>query len=135
MKLIKRILLIALLPLVATGCSMCCGPYDYDYSTFGGLHQRVDPQHGRVGSVFSDPMAGFNGAGADSNLKDPPELDARPSYGSETDGELDLKNYDLDSLPDPTEQLPEALPEALPESRTLDEAVEKQTRRLRRGLR
>ncbi len=38
-----------------TGCSLCCGPDDFNYGTYGGLHPRADMQHGRVGSVFSDP--------------------------------------------------------------------------------
>ncbi len=37
------------------GCSICCGPDDYNYGAYGGLHTRSDMQHGRVGSVFSDP--------------------------------------------------------------------------------
>ena len=37
------------------GCSICCGPDDYNYGAYGGLHPRSDMQHGRVGSVFSDP--------------------------------------------------------------------------------
>ena len=37
------------------GCSICCGPDDYNYGTYGGIHPRADMQHGRVGSVFSDP--------------------------------------------------------------------------------
>lgn len=53
----KNWVLAALLGILTgtTGCSICCGPYDYDYPTFGGLKQRVDRRHGRVGSVFSDP--------------------------------------------------------------------------------
>lgn len=54
------------------GCSMCCGPHDYDYSNFGGKHQRVDPSYGRVGSVFSDPNANFVGDSPDSNLEPQP---------------------------------------------------------------
>lgn len=36
---------------------MCCGVYDYDYPTYGGLVPRTDRSYGRVGSVFSDPNA------------------------------------------------------------------------------
>lgn len=43
--------------LLGSGCSMCCGVYDYDYPTYGGLIQRSDRSHGRVGSIFSDPNA------------------------------------------------------------------------------
>lgn len=54
--------------LLTMGCAMCCGPYDYHYPSFGGKHERIDPTYGRVGSVFSDPMAIPLGESADSNL-------------------------------------------------------------------
>jgi hypothetical protein len=49
---------------------MCCGPHDYDYPNFGGKHERVDRSYGRVGSLFSDPMAYPTGGSSDSNLKE-----------------------------------------------------------------
>jgi hypothetical protein len=45
--------------LVSSGCAMCCGVYDQDYLATSELLQRSDPSQGRVGSVFSDPQAGF----------------------------------------------------------------------------
>jgi hypothetical protein len=44
-----------MLALFATGCSMCCGPHDFEYPVFQSRYARVDPEYGRVGSVFSDP--------------------------------------------------------------------------------
>lgn len=87
-----------------TGCSMCCGPYDYHYPTFGGKHQRVDPEFGRVGSIFSDPLAGYNGPSADSNLEPSPELESRgdslDSDGEDMDrGSDDDSDGDLERLP------------------------------------
>lgn len=76
------------------GCSMCCGPYDYDYSNFGGKHQRVDPRYGRVGSIFSDPNANFVGDSPDANLE--PQPDPR----GKTEGDLEL----IDPLKDPDSQ-------------------------------
>ena len=38
---------------MATGCSMCCSPYDNDYAAYGGIRPRGDMQYGRVGSVFA----------------------------------------------------------------------------------
>ena len=63
----------------AAGCSMCCGPYDYHYPTFGGRVQRADPEYGRVGSIFSDPYTAGTGLDADSNVKklDPPKSNNR----------------------------------------------------------
>ncbi|QEG22395.1 hypothetical protein [Mariniblastus fucicola] len=71
-----KYLALIVLTLVAstTGCSMCCGPFDYDYPTFGGKHLRADRAHGRVGSILSDPATMLSGPSADSNLAAPPEL-------------------------------------------------------------
>jgi len=73
------LMIAAALVLSQTGCSMCCGPFDYDYPSFGGKHLRADRSHGRVGSVLSDPMTTLNGPSADSNLAAPPEPDVRSS--------------------------------------------------------
>ncbi|MFT7629341.1 MAG: hypothetical protein ACI87E_000339 [Mariniblastus sp.] len=64
---------IAATSLSTFGCSMCCGPYDYDYPNYGGLEERVHPDYGRVGSIFSDPNAGYGGPSSDSNLTPHPE--------------------------------------------------------------
>ncbi len=50
------------------GCAMCCGPHDDDYSLYGGKFHRVNPAHGRVGSILSDPAYMGGGPAADSNL-------------------------------------------------------------------
>ncbi len=65
------------------GCAMCCGPYDYDYPNFGGKHERMDRTWGRVGSIFSDPMANPAGESADSNLKDPETRKSRSTDDAE----------------------------------------------------
>jgi hypothetical protein len=50
------ILLLIAAPLLVSGCSMCCGPYDYEYPIMESVrYPRTDPEYGRVGSVFSDP--------------------------------------------------------------------------------
>ena len=72
------------------GCSMCCGPYDYDYPTVGGKHQRVNPSYGRVGSIFSDPNAEAFGPGADSNLKAPKPPRASTTSDTDIDDDEDL---------------------------------------------
>jgi hypothetical protein len=52
----KLLLLLAgIASLGASGCAACCSPYDFDYPTFGGKWERLDRQHGRVGSAFYDP--------------------------------------------------------------------------------
>jgi hypothetical protein len=98
------ILAIATATLSTFGCSMCCGPYDFDYPNFGGKHERVDPSYGRVGSIFSDPNANFDGDSPDSNLEPQPERRIKTGDGVE-----DLELIDpiedpkpsLEKLPDP----------------------------------
>ena len=42
--------------LSATGCSLCCSPYNDDFVTFGSRTPRLNMKHGRVGSNLSDPQ-------------------------------------------------------------------------------
>jgi hypothetical protein len=77
------------------GCSMCCGPTDFDYATFGGKHQRSNPSWGRVGSVFSDPGTFPVGPGADSNLTTAKDKRRKASDGSRKDDTL-LEDLDKD---------------------------------------
>ncbi len=81
--------MLACLLVFTTGCSMCCGPFDYDYPTFGGKQVRADRSYGRVGSVLSDPMRTLTGPSADSNLTSPAEPD---SVNLEDDDTIDLEN-------------------------------------------
>ena len=49
----RRLLLAAcLLPLVSSGCAICCAPFDCYYPYVGGAWVRTDPVNGRVGSAF-----------------------------------------------------------------------------------
>lgn len=45
----------------ATGCAMCCSPYDDAYSAYGGKWKRTDMYNGRVGSAFHPAQAGGGG--------------------------------------------------------------------------
>ena len=88
------------------GCSMCCGPYDYDYSNFGGKHQRVDPSYGRVGSIFSDPNASIDGDSPDSNLEPQPDVYGKPDRNRENlemIDPMDGSEPGIEQLPDPTD--------------------------------
>ncbi len=38
---------------------MCYTPYDDDYNAFGGIVERQDRLHGRVGSILSDPSVQY----------------------------------------------------------------------------
>ena len=44
-----------------TGCAMCFTPYDDHYNAFGGVVERHDRVHGRVGSILSDPDLQYTG--------------------------------------------------------------------------
>jgi len=71
------IIFVATLSVGSLGCSMCCGPFDYDYPVYGGKFERVDSSYGRVGSIFSDPNAPDDGPSPDSNLEARPSNDER----------------------------------------------------------
>ncbi len=89
-------ILILTLSLIATvGCSMCCGPNDFDYPTYGGIHQRADPARGRVGSIFSDPYASATGLSADSNLEPYPEPRTNSGSGAfDSDDDFDSDDFE-----------------------------------------
>ncbi len=83
------------------GCSMCCGPYDFDYPTYGGIHHRSNPSYGRLGSIFSDPNYAGGGPSADSNLKPHPEPKIERDIGYDDDSledDLERADEDLDDL-------------------------------------
>ena len=102
------------------GCSACCGPHDFDYPTYGGIHPRVDPTFGRVGSLFSDPNARV-GTSADSNLEPHPEPQQDLGVDDEPlEGDDDLERVDED-LDDDLEGLDAELEEMDRRLRELDQ--------------
>ncbi|MCY3007587.1 MAG: hypothetical protein NTV29_16625 [Planctomycetota bacterium] len=58
----SRWMLMGCLSVGCLGCSICPSPYDDDYGTYGTKTPRTDMRHGRVGSVFSDPV--YTGLGS-----------------------------------------------------------------------
>ena len=89
--------------LTLAGCSMCCGPFDYSYPTYGGFFQRADRNAGRVGSVYSDPDHVVAGPSADSNLESIEE------NGMGLPGEDWVEDWEAgeEALPDPGFEVPE----------------------------
>jgi hypothetical protein len=77
----------------ASGCSICCTPWDYAYPAYGGKWERTDRFRGRVGSAF-DPAGPFP-ADQDAALHDP------------TSAALPERPHDEDSPPPPGAELPE----------------------------
>lgn len=123
----------ALICFLSTGCSMCCGPFDYDYPDFGGKHQRQDRRHGRVGSILSDPLAPrAGGASADSNLLAPPPLKSleptEAEYEPDLDDDMEDIKRDLEDI-SPLELDDEDLPE--PDEIDLRSRINKKTRLIR----
>jgi hypothetical protein len=77
----KRLLYAALclaLVTASAGCSICQGPDDYGYAAYGGRWQRLDHQHGRVGSRFT-PEAGTRVEVTGQTLDTPTEIDLFPA--------------------------------------------------------
>ncbi len=68
---------------ILSGCSMCCGIYDFDYPMFDTHYARTDPVYGRVGSIFSDPNVG-PGSPAPTNTQAPDESADDASQESES---------------------------------------------------
>jgi hypothetical protein len=69
--------LLVLATLSASGCSLCCSPYNDDYLTYGSRTPRLDMKNGRVGSILSDPQLSGQTYAAES------------SDGVEYEGEMD----------------------------------------------
>ena len=142
MKNLISFVIAALICFSSTGCSICCGPFDYDYPDFGGKHERQDRRYGRVGSIFSDPLAPrAGGASADSNLQAPPPLTSlEPQEPDDSDLEGDLDDPDdIDDLErdlediDPLDLDGEELPslDEIDEDTDLRTPVNKKTRLIR----
>lgn len=122
----SAIVILTFATVLSTGCSMCCGPYDFDYPTYGGIHQRANPSYGRVGSVFSDPFAGLGGPSADSNLKPHPE----PRTGSGSSSNADSGDREDEDLDDDLEELDRKLDQDLESIEPLeDPEVDSETNR------
>ena len=135
----KNLILFVIAALICfsfTGCSICCGPFDYDYPDFGGKHERQDRRYGRVGSIFSDPLAPrAGGASADSNLQAPPpltSLEPQEPDDSDLEGDLDDLERDLEDI-DPLDLDGEELPslDEIDEGTDLRTPVNKKTRLIR----
>ena len=63
----RRLLLLAAiaLPVVSSGCTLCCAPFDCDYPYVGGRWVRTNPSSGRVGSAFDEAGAPVESLPAD----------------------------------------------------------------------
>lgn len=88
----------------ASGCSICCTPFDDAYPAYGGKWERTNRFHGRVGSAF-DPAGGpgmflEDGDGYEEIDTPTPAVPMAPS----PDGEMEMMEP---STPEPGEPIPE----------------------------
>lgn len=49
---ILRVVLLASTAAALSGCAICANPHDCKYPAYGGIIERVDQVHGRVGSLY-----------------------------------------------------------------------------------
>lgn len=68
-----------LLLMVSWGCALCANPHDCKFAAYGGLRERADMVHGRVGSVI-DPASEVSHATA---------VEQSPMSGDETAEEME----------------------------------------------
>ncbi|MDA0659469.1 MAG: hypothetical protein O3C60_11570 [Planctomycetota bacterium] len=46
------VVLLAMVAVAHSGCAICSNPHDCKYPAYGGIIERVDQVHGRVGSLY-----------------------------------------------------------------------------------
>ncbi len=115
--------------LMCCGFAMCANSHDCDYAAYGGLRQRTDMVHGRVGSVFDPapevsygvangqspqtaiPEAAAGEAEDRQSTVPSPSVDSRVPEGAE---QPPLQEGTDRELPDGTIELPEFGPEDFP---------------------
>jgi len=108
------------------GCSMCASPYDCQYAAYGGLRERTDMVHGRVGSVF-DPAPEINHAAATRQSPQPTPADEPDGVLGPADGpdgapgpaddvRGDTDTHPPDELPSPADAVPPIRPPGTPDS-------------------
>ena len=95
----------------ATGCAICCSPFNADYLTLGGKHERLDPTHGRVGSALSEGYLGHSSevyyVDDFGTVVEPEYLE---SYG--TPMEILPEIIDESAAPDRIDAIPQPLPDS-----------------------
>jgi hypothetical protein len=109
--------------IVASGCSFCANPYDDSYAAYGGLRERTDMVHGRVGSVF-DPAPEIIHEAAQEQSPQPAEPPSEavperptPETPPESDGVGDESaepDTGLPEIPNGTLELPDLEPDLDP---------------------
>ncbi len=74
------------LAISATGCAMCHTEFDDAYSAYGGIRDRQDRFHGRVGSILSDPAMQYAEPGGMSDTPTEEDLYRNPTESGDIEG-------------------------------------------------
>ena len=80
-------LLLLTFVILSHGCAVSCAPFDEEYNCFGGIWDRADRVHGRVGSRFQ-PAENLEQQ-SEGDLGQPPP-DVPLEAGPETSADWDL---------------------------------------------
>jgi hypothetical protein len=75
-----------LMLLGCVGCTMCASPFDCQYVAYGGVRERTDMIHGRVGSRF-DPAPEINHVRPEQQSPTPAGPQEPAAAAPESDGE------------------------------------------------
>ena len=109
-------LVLILFTSASIGCAMCQGPFDDHFSAYGGLRDRQDRVHGRVGSRF-DPAASLEApavdeSATDDDLLDLPQDDLDDEFDEGADDEADEEGL-AEELRKELEKVQEMLPPSM----------------------
>ncbi|MDG1806985.1 MAG: hypothetical protein P8J91_13545 [Pirellulaceae bacterium] len=87
------LVMLILCPIIWSGCSMCCAPYDDEYPILNNeRYPRLNAFSGRVGSTLSDPNVKV-GEKPTTNADIPRDEDIRKPI----EDDLDDPNFNLDA--------------------------------------
>ena len=110
------------------GCAVCASPYDCTFGAYGGIRERMDMVHGRVGSVIDPAPEVSHVVPSEQSPEMPEEADDEPDtvdFGDESGSSEDLgplRNDELE-LPDvPDDEGSIELPELEVDEQALPQA-------------
>ena len=97
--MLRKLSACLLLSLVASasGCAICCSPFDEAYSGYGGRWQRDDMYHGRVGSAFAPAGGPVLMSDEDDGTLSQPESVERYDEGESPDVMDSVNEYELET--------------------------------------
>jgi hypothetical protein len=79
MRRLSKLLPLLFCSFLASGCTLCCAPFDCDYPYCGGKWVRTNPSSGRVGSLFDEAGAPVESAPTAAGQPTPAQPQASPA--------------------------------------------------------